>query len=64
MTEKEQIEIAVQALKDIADPIGKFRRELEPGYQLNGMMAVQISQDHNHLKAEAKAALRKMGKDA
>ena len=57
MTTEEKLKVAIQALKDIADPIGKMRRELPPGCQFNGMMAVQLATDANFLKQEARKAL-------
>ena len=60
MTTKEKLEIAVQALLDIADPIGKMLRELPEGAKLDGGMAIHISQDHYFLKQEAKSALKKI----
>ena len=45
------------ALRDILDPIGKFRRELEPGYDLDGAMAVHLAKDPQTYRDIARTAL-------
>lgn len=52
---------AVQALRDISDPIAKMERELEDGYGLSGFYAVKLSEDHKYLKAIADSALKSIG---
>lgn len=61
MNDTEKLAIAVQALEDIVDPISKMRRELPYGYILDGYNCVKMSEDHNFLKQEAAAALKKIG---
>lgn len=58
LSEKEgKIERLRQALGDIVDPIGKFKRELKPGEQLDGMWCVRLSDNPHYLKGMAKDAL-------
>ena len=61
MTRDRQLEVAAQALWDILHPIAKIRREMKPGYVLNGM-AHQIATDPEHLRLIARDALRRMGR--
>ncbi len=54
--------IAIEALKDIENPMGKLQRGVtEHGYVLNGIMAIQYCSDHNVPKGIAKQALDKIG---
>ena len=57
MTNDEKLQIALQALKDIVDPISSFQRNLKEGETINGLMAVKLSEDHNYLKDIAQKAL-------
>jgi len=57
MTNDEKLQIALQALKDIVDPIGSFQRNLKEGETINGLMAVKLSEDHFYLKDIAQKAL-------
>lgn len=57
MTNDEKLQIALQALKDIIDPIGSFQRGLKEGETINGLMAIRLSEDHNYLKEIAQKAL-------
>jgi len=57
-----KLEIAVQALNDVIDPISKMNRELEEGYRLDGQMAIKLSQDPNYLREIAKTALSEIEK--
>lgn len=58
LSEKEgEIERLRQALGDIVDPISKFKRELKPGEQLDGMWCVRLSDNPHYLKGMAKDAL-------
>lgn len=52
---------AVQALRDISDPVAKMARELEDGYELNGFYAVKLSEDHKYLKGIANKVLKFIG---
>ena len=45
------------ALRDILDPIGKFKRELKPGYVLDGAMAVHLAKDPQTYRDIARTAL-------
>ena len=55
-----KLEIAIQALKDIEDPISALRRNLKPDEQLDGRMAVSLSEDSTYLKATARQALNEI----
>ena len=48
---------AIQALKDIIDPIGQMKREMPEGARLNHL-AGRIADDPGHLRSIAKEALR------
>lgn len=60
MTDKEKLDIAIKALKQIDDPIDHMRVSLEKGQRLNGQMAYLLSQDHNYLKEIARTAIKKI----
>ena len=60
MNTEEKLKIAIQALEDIEDPIGKMQRELPKGCTLDGHMACMMADDHNFLKREAREAIRKI----
>ena len=55
-----QFEMAVQALRDIINPIGAVRRELKPGEKIEGCMAILLANDANHLKNIARQAINKI----
>ena len=57
----EKYEIAVQALRDIVDPIGAARRALKEDERLNGQYAYLMSNDANYLKSIAEKALNELG---
>jgi hypothetical protein len=46
-----------QALRDIIDPIGAMRRDLPPGYSLNGQAAVRAAGNPQTYKDIARKAL-------
>jgi uncharacterized protein YicC (UPF0701 family) len=48
---------AKEALEEIVNPIKFMRDRLKEGEQLNGMFAVQLSNDASHLKEIAQIAL-------
>jgi hypothetical protein len=47
-----------QALRDIADPIAAWQRDLQPGYTLDGGMCVHMANDPETYKRMAREALR------
>ena len=47
-----------QALRDIADPMSKWRRELRDDEQLNGPMCIALLADPETYKDMARRALR------
>lgn len=55
----EGIESLRQALRDIADPIAAWQRDLQPGYTLDGGMCVHMANDPETYKRMAREALRK-----
>lgn len=61
MRGQERLGLALQTLRDIVNPIGRMKRELPEGHQLNGMGAVMLSEDPNYLKGLAQDALRRIG---
>ena len=61
MTTEHKLAIAVRALRDIENPIGKMRRDLAHGCELDGRMAISLAQDPHFLRDEAKSALETIG---
>jgi hypothetical protein len=61
MTNNQKLVIAAQALRDIINPIGRMKRTMKPGYDLDALWAVRLSDDPNYLKGIAKDALRDIG---
>ena len=59
----EKLEIAIQALEDICNPLGCLQRDLKDGERLNSM-AVQVIKDPYYLQGIAKEALKKIGAGA
>ena len=47
-----------QALRDIADPIAAWQRDLQPGYTLDGGMCVHMANDPETYKRMAREALK------
>ncbi len=60
MKRERQLAVAVQALQDIIDPIGKLIREMPEGHRLEGTAAYDWAQTAG--PEIAKKALRKMGR--
>ena len=56
----EKLEIAVQALEDICNPLGMLRRKLKEDERLNEL-AVNVIKDPYFLKSIAETALREIG---
>lgn len=55
---KTELEFAIQALEDIANPVGALQRYAKSqGRQLDGYAAVQLSRDPGYLKGMASDAL-------
>jgi hypothetical protein len=62
MDDGEKLKIAVQALKDVYDPVGRLRRDAEAdGGTLNGYMAVQLCDHPQIYRDTAWKALKEMG---
>lgn len=57
------MQIAIQALKDIDQPLVALERDKPEGTVLNGM-AWSICNDPEHLKEIARTALRKIGRSS
>jgi hypothetical protein len=56
------LDIAIQALKDILNPIAALYRDSKAGgYTLDGRMAVDLSRNAEYLKDIARDALRELG---
>ena len=60
MSTEDKLRIAEQALRDIVDPINAMKRDTEDGYELNGKIAYELSNDPNYLKDVASKALREI----
>ena len=60
MTDREKLVLAIDTLKEIVDPIKVMKESLKEGETLNGMMAIQISNDSNYLKNIAITTLKKL----
>lgn len=56
----DKLSIAINALKDIIDPIGTLKRELKEGETLNGQIAVILANDVIFLRNLAKNALKQI----
>jgi len=54
----DEVERLRQALRDIADPIAAWERDLQPGYTLDGGMCVHMANDPETYKRMAREALR------
>lgn len=55
---KTELEFAIQALEDIANPVAALQRYAnEHGRELDGHLAVQLSKDPGYLKGMASDAL-------
>lgn len=57
MDVNEKLRIMEQALRDIIDPLSALDRATKPGNTLDKFWAMQLSEDHIHLKLIAKKAL-------
>jgi len=53
-----ELERLRQALRDIADPIAAWQRDLRPGYTLDGGMCVRMANDPETYRRMAREALR------
>jgi hypothetical protein len=56
-----KLDVAIQGLRDVVSPLGKFERELAPDERINGQYAYLMMQDPGHLKKTAHDALVKIG---
>lgn len=55
-----ELDIAIEALQDIANPVEYLRKQLEPGYELNGQFAIMFAEKGDNLSRIAQAALDKI----
>lgn len=60
MTSKKKLETAIQALKDIVNPVAKFKREMPEGHRIDGANCVLLMKDPNTYQAIAKQALERI----
>ena len=60
MSTKKKLELAIQGLRDIANPIDRLRRNLKPDERLDGIMTVLLLKDPNYYKNIAEDVLKKM----
>jgi hypothetical protein len=54
---KDEIKKYKESLKEIESPISFMRNRLQEGEELNGIMAIELSKDHNYLKGIARKVL-------
>ena len=60
MTDKEKLQVCVQALRDVTDPLGRIKRDLREGEKF-ASSAIVIAQSPLFLQDIAKEALREIG---
>ena len=60
MDAKQKLEIAVQALRDVVDPIAKIQREMPKGHRLDGAGAIDHLRNPGTYQAIAREALKKL----
>ena len=60
MSTDEKLAWAIQALEDVTDPVSKVRRELRPGYSLDGTGCVRMLDDPETYRRIAREALAKL----
>lgn len=58
---KECLVIAVQALRDVVNPLGKLKREIAPDQRLEGVVAVRWAELPETMRGIARAALKEIG---
>ena len=51
-----------EGLNEIANPIKYMKKRLKADEHLNGLVAIHLSEDHNHLKSIAKRTLNESEK--
>ena len=60
MTTEQKLEIAIQALRYVTNPIKKFKDELQEGEMLDGMWCVRLADSPQTYKGIAQKALDKI----
>lgn len=60
MTLQQKYKIAIQALRDVRNPVERFRRELPEGARLDGYMTYQLCSMSETYKNIASTALKKL----
>ncbi len=60
MEQSAQLDLCIQTLKDIANPVGMLQRILREGESFNSAWTVRLSNDASFLKELAIEALRKI----
>lgn len=58
--ESEQCKIAIQALKDIIDPVSLLKSKLKEGETLNGMYVIKLLDDPSFYQRIALKALKEI----
>lgn len=58
---KECLVIAVQALRDVVNPVGKLKREMAPVEALSGVVAQRWADMPETMRGIAREALREIG---
>lgn len=61
MTTEAKLNLAIQGLRDVLDPIGKYRRNLKPGYLLDGAGCADLLRYPSTYQEIAREALEAIG---
>ncbi len=60
MTTEQKLEIAIQGLRDVVDPIAQINREMKEGYTLDGLGAMHYKRDLESYRKIALQTLKKL----
>lgn len=60
---EEQLAIAIQALRDVADPIAMLKRDVPPGHTFDGLWACRLAEFAGTYQDIARRALRELGEE-
>lgn len=57
MTPVSKLNLALDALRQIADPIGELQKRLKPGEHVDGAMAIALMNSADYLRGVAQKAI-------
>lgn len=60
MTTEEKLQLAIEALEEINNPIKAMQDRLQEGERLDGLYAYQMADSANYLKTIARGALNQI----